>query len=190
MMKTVFDLTIDNPTLIQGKQLNNLFILSTFFYNACLKRGNFFKLSPEDIPYDKINYKGKTIKINFKKLNLGIKYAIIKRLRMSVLALSKLKKQGFKVGKIKPKNKISSVPLSGYPVYFGLDRAGKLLKIKDVGEFKVNGIEKIPYDFEVCFAVLKKTSNRYSLKVLMQKKSEISTTYQKNKLFKNSLIFQ
>ncbi|NAY82020.1 MAG: hypothetical protein GU362_03935 [Thaumarchaeota archaeon] len=68
-----------------------------------------------------------------------MKQALIKRLQDNVIALSKLKEKGVKVGKIKFVKAVHSIPLMQYEVTYWVKNDNKMVHIQGVGNFKVSG---------------------------------------------------
>jgi len=87
-------------------------------------------------------------------LGSQIKQEIADRLKDNLLALGKLKKSGRKVGALKCKRFVNSIPLKQYGVTYNLDFAGNRVRIQKLGKFRVLGLHQIPADAEIANAVL------------------------------------
>jgi hypothetical protein len=66
-----------------------------------------------------------------------MKQALIKRLYDNVIALSKLKEKGVKVGKIKFVKAVHSITLMQYGVTYWVKKDNKMVHIQGIGNFKV-----------------------------------------------------
>ena len=78
-------------------------------------------------------------------------------------ALKKLKKQGYRVGKLDFKSEISSIPLKQYGNTYKVDRDKNRVKIQGIKKkFRVLGLHQMPEEAEISNAYLvKKTSGYY-----------------------------
>ena len=88
-------------------------------------------------------------------LSSQMKQALIKRLQEDVVALSKLKKKGLKVGRIKFVKAVHSVPLTQYGVTHWVKK-DKGVDVQGIGNFKVSGLDQLPENAEFSTANLVK----------------------------------
>jgi len=77
----------------------------------------------------------------------------------------KLKENGHKVGALKPKRFVNSIPLKQYGVTYSLDFAQNRVRIQRLGKFRVLGLHQIPADAEIANAVLVRKPCGYYLHV-------------------------
>jgi len=98
-------------------------------------------------------------------LGSQIKQEIADRLKDNLLALGKLKKNGRKVGALKCKRFVNSIPLKQYGVTYNLDFARNRVRIQKLGKFRVLGLRQIPADAEIANAVLLRKPSGYYLHV-------------------------
>ncbi len=98
-------------------------------------------------------------------LGSQVKQEIADRLRDNLRALAKLKESGHRVGALKPKRFVNSIPLKQYGVTYGLDFARNRVRIQGLGEFRVLGLHQIPPGAEVASAVLVRKPSGYYLHV-------------------------
>ncbi|NAY81589.1 MAG: hypothetical protein GU362_01670 [Thaumarchaeota archaeon] len=94
-----------------------------------------------------------------------MKQALIKRLQDNVIALSKLKEKGVKVGKIKFVKAVHSIPLMQYGVTYWVKNDNKMVHIQGIGNFKVSGLDQIPENAELSSANLVERNGDYYLYV-------------------------
>jgi len=80
-------------------------------------------------------------------LSSQMKQALIKRLQEDVVALSKSKKKGLKVGKIKFVKAVHSVPLAQYGVTHWVKK-DKGVHVQGIGNFKISGLDQTPENAE------------------------------------------
>jgi putative transposase len=98
-------------------------------------------------------------------LGSQVKQEIADRLKDNLRALSQLKRKGHKVGGLKPKPFVNSIPLKQYGVTFTLDRDKNRVRIQKLGSFRVLGLRQIPPDGEIGNALLVRKSSGYYLHV-------------------------
>jgi len=98
-------------------------------------------------------------------LGSQIKQEIADRLKDNLRALGRLKKNGHKVGALKCKRFVNSIPLKQYGITYGLDFARNIVRIQKLGSFRVLGFHQIPADAEIANAVLVRKPSGYYLHV-------------------------
>jgi len=98
-------------------------------------------------------------------LGSQVKQEIADRLRDNLRALGKLKKNGHKVGALKPKAFINSIPLKQYGVTYKLDFTRNRVRIQNLGTFRVLGLQQIPEKAEIANGVLVRKPSGYYLHV-------------------------
>ncbi len=152
----VFEIKVDKSHLSTKttNHLKQIFIEAKWFYNYCL--------SLEDINNADTTAKSVPVKVAdtfeeryFTTLKSQMKQAIKTRIFNSLSALSALKKKGYKVGRLKFKSRIESVPLKQYKVTFDFDREHSRIRIQGIKPWiKVRGLEQIPTQAEIANANL------------------------------------
>src|SRR3989344_2246292 len=158
-----FDLShLSNKKL---KDLNLLFLESKWLYNYILSQSNIFDV---DTKINIVNALDKDKQPVTKELNIigsQIKQSIHSRMLDSIRGLAQLKKNGFKVGKLKFKSRINSIPLTQYGnTYRFNETKPNYVKIQNVkGYFKINGIKQIPKNAEFTNAKLIRKNNDFYL---------------------------
>jgi hypothetical protein len=163
----VYELKVDKSHLSQKtiNDLNLLFIESKWLYNHILSSENIFNI---DTKIDVVNALDKDKNKTTKELNIlgsQIKQSLHSRMIDSTRALAKLKKHGFKVGKLKFKSKINSIPLKQYGTTYRFHKSKKnYAKIQNIqGYLKLNGLNQIPEKAEFANATLIKRNDDYYL---------------------------
>jgi putative transposase len=164
----VYEVKIDYSHLsITNKiHLSNLFKETKWFYNYCLSHKNIndANCTIKSVPV-KVGEEFEDRKFNV--LQTQHRQAIKERLFGSLKALSSLKKQGYKVGKLKFKSEVNSVPLREYKKTHCIDFENKRIKLSGMKKkwLKVNGLEQIPTDIDIANAILVKKCNDYYLHI-------------------------
>ena len=117
-----FELKLDKSKVSKTKLtiLNRFFLEAKWFTNYIIGNG-ILNFKPH------VDYKVKKVQVKvddafqereIRALSSQMKQALIKRLQENVMALSKLKKKGVKVGKIKFVKAVHSIPLTQYGVTY------------------------------------------------------------------------
>ena len=98
-------------------------------------------------------------------LGSHIKQEISDRIKNNLRALGQLKRNGRKVGAIKYKSFVNSIPLRQYGKTYKLDFERNRVRIQILGTFRVLGLHQIPEDAEIANAVLVRKPSGYYLHV-------------------------
>lgn len=168
----VYEVKIDKSHLnkAQLNHLNKIFLEAKWFYNYILSQDNVFE--------DKSLYKLKEVQIKVKDkfelrklewLSSQMKQEITDRVKDNIKGLSELKKNNRKIGNLKYKSKVNSIPLKQFGnTYKVLDN--KYVKIQGIKKkLKVMGLKQIPNGVDIANGTLVKKHGDFYLKV---------TTYQ------------
>jgi len=152
----VFEIKIDSSHLSQKslKHLSSLFTEAKWFYNYCLNQ--------EDINDSDTTLKIVPVKVkdefenrNFSVLSSQMKQAIKTRLFNSLSSLKALKKQGYKVGRLKYRTRINSIPLKQYNKTFDMDFDNSKIRVQGLKKWiRAIGLKQIPKNCEIANATL------------------------------------
>ena len=163
----VFEVKVDQSKLSQKsvKHLNSLFIEAKWFYNYCL--------SQKDINNSDTTLKSVPVKVkdvfedrDFTVLKAQMKQSIKTRLFGSLSSLHQLKLKGHKVGRLKFKPYVNSVPLVQYHKTFDIDYNNSTIRIAGLKQqLKVVGLKQLPKDCEIANAHLIKRDNDYFIHI-------------------------
>lgn len=145
----VFEIKIDisKVSFEKLRKLEMAFVQAKWIYNylVSLEKDIKFNSASKTIPvliFDIAT--GKCNKVEERILTLGsqIKQAICERFVQNIINLSKAKKKGLKIGALKFKKEVNSIPLKQFGVtYKILD--GKTVSIQGIGKLKVSGLHQI-----------------------------------------------
>ena len=164
----VFTNKLDKSHLSKEKldKLKILFIQSKQLYNHLLSESengeSIFDINPL---INEVNVRNKDKVFEKRKIDIGsqIKQSIWNRMLNSITSLSKLKENGRKVGKLKYKSEVNSIPLKQYGITYKIKK--NYLSIQKLKySFKVNGLKQIPANAEFANAVLTKKNDDFYLK--------------------------
>jgi Probable transposase. len=164
-----FELKLDKSKISKTKLaiLNYIFLEAKWFTNYIIAKG-ILNFKPH------ADYKVKTVPVKvcntfqereIKVLSSQMKQALIKRLQDNVIALSKLKEKGVKVGRIKFVKAVHSIPLMQYGVTYWVKKDNKMIHIQGIGNFKVSGLDQIPENAELSSANFVERNGDYYLYV-------------------------
>lgn len=161
----VFQLKLQNLSRKKEKILKKAFLEAKWFYNWLVSDTRRLEL-----PANKINEVEIKVGENFEKRDVNllgsqIKQEIADRIKDNLRALKKLKQNGHKVGILKPKRFINSIPMKQYGVTYKLDFNRNRVRIQKLGSFRVLGLHQIPESAEIANAVLVKKPSGYYVHV-------------------------
>jgi len=165
----VFEVKFDKSHLSKEKlnHLKMLFIEAKWLYNYQLSLEDIFDLSYKIKEVEVLNRERQKEKREIKYLSSQMRQALVGRTIQNILNLSKAKKKGCKVGGLRFKNQINSIPLSQFGTthriesenYVGIQGFGKK-------RLKVIGLNQIPRNSDIANAVLVSRNGDYYLKII------------------------
>lgn len=164
----VYSMKLDRSHLSnQDKKMLSLFFKEAkWFYNYCLSLP---KVNDADCTIKEVAVKvlDQYETRKFTILQTQHRQAMRERIFSSIKTLSSLKKQGYKIGKLKFKSELNSIPLREYERTYDLDFENNRIKIAGLKKrwLKVNGLNQISPDADIANALLLKKGNDYYLNV-------------------------
>jgi len=177
-----FELKVDKSHLSKEQldKLNLLFIEAKWLYNHVLnlnksKEFDLFKFNPLINEIDSLDFEKNIVHRNLTVIGSQIKQSVYDRMLDSIKSLSRLKKNGQKIGGLKFKSKMNSVELKQFKVTYKFHKSkNNFVKIQNIpGYFKVNGIGQIPQDAEFANATLVKKVKDFYLMATVYVPKEI-----------------
>jgi putative transposase len=161
----VFQLKLQNLSKEKERDLRRAFLEAKWLYNWLVSDAQRL-----DLPANKVREVQVKVGEVFEErelLLLGsqVKQEIADRLKDNLRALSQLKRKGHKVGGLKPKRFVNSIPLKQYGVTFSLDLGSNKVRIQKLGTFRVLGLRQIPPEADIASAVLVRKPSGYYLHV-------------------------
>ncbi len=150
----VYELKLQNLSKRKSEILRKAFLEAKWLYNWLVS-----DTERLDTPANKVSavevkagdsYEERELTV----LGSQIKQEIADRLKDNLRALKKLKENGHKVGTLKHKKFVNSIPLKQYNVTYRLDFARNRVRIQKLGTFRVLGLRQIPANAEIANAVL------------------------------------
>jgi len=170
----VFELKIDRSHLSKFaiNHLSNMFKEAKWFYNHCLALDAVDEIDTtvREVPV-KVGDEFETRKLNVLKGQM--KQSIRTRLWGSLRSLKSRKEKGYKVGRLKFKSEVNSIPLVQYNKTFFLK--GNRVRVQGLKKWlKVNGIEQIPENSDIaCATLVRKGQDFYINVTTYQDKQEV-----------------
>ena len=168
----VYEVKIDRSHLSLDAENHffSLFKEAKWFYNHCLSNENIGDIDTT-IKEVSVKVKDQYETRKFTALSSQMKQAIKARLFGSLMSLIALKKKGVKVGRLKFKKRVNSIPLNQFNGSYYI-RNGKV-RIQGMKQWlKVNGLEQIPKDAEITFANLISRNGDYYVSIATFTKKE------------------
>jgi transposase len=179
----VFELKVDESKLSKKKEksLEQIFREAKWIYNAALNSDDVFKFEVGSAIKVKVfNPKTNLCDVEeIRPLSIGsqIKQSLVQRIKQNIVNLSKTKAKGLKVGALKFKKEINSIPLKQFGTTFKIGKS--FVSVQNIGKIKVNGLHQIRPEYEIANATLvKKASGYYILITIFEPKSQIETSGQ------------
>lgn len=152
--------------------LNKLFLESKWFYNSLLASGNLNEYDTKTTSVQvKVMDKFETRQLEV--LSSQMKQGIKARTFSSLMTLSSLKDNGHKVGALRFKSEVKSIPLKQHKNTFTIIPASKRIKIQGIKQLlKVNGLDQLPKDCEIGNANLVRIGNDFYVKITVFTRKE------------------
>jgi len=172
-MCRVYETKVDLSHLNHATEehLNRLFLEAKWLYNHVLSQHNIFEMN------DKIHEVPVKVKDIFeirdlRCLSSQMRQSVISRAQDNIRGLSELKKKGHKIGKLKYKSEIQSIPLKQFGNTFKILDA-KYITVQGIKQkLKVIGLKQIPVGSDIANGTLIHKNGNYYLSI---------TTYQEKK---------
>jgi putative transposase len=151
----VFEIKIDLSHLSQKslKHLSSLFTEAKWFYNYCLNQKD---INDSDTTLKIVPVKVKDVfeDRDFSVLKSHMKQGIKKRIFTNLKSLSSRKKKGYKVGRLKYRTRVNSIPLPEFHKDFDIKDKNTIRLTGLKQKVKVIGLKQIPKDCEIANATL------------------------------------
>lgn len=174
----VYQVKIDLSSLNaeQKQWLHKIFIEAKWFYNHVLQQDSVFDTSLRKATTVIVKVQDKFEKRQLTYLSGQMRMGIHERICDAIKTLSVLKRRSFKVGRLKFKPEINSIPLPQYNITWKLyANSVKVQKLKK--PLKVNGMDQIPVGAEFANAELVRKSSGYYFHIttFLPKENKIHT---------------
>jgi len=146
-------------------QLRKLFLESKWLYNAMLSSDNIAEFDTK-IKSVSVKVLEKFEQRDLQEISAQMKQGLKTRVFNSMSSLKSLKQNGHKVGKLKFKSEIRSIPLKQHTQTFTVLKSSKRIKIQGIKKpLKVNGLNQLPKEYEIANANLVKCGKDFYVKI-------------------------
>jgi len=175
----VFEVKFDKSKLSKEKKnyLNRLFAEAKWIYNSILGHASPSRFNTKIKTVEVLNKDREWEEREFEAISSQMKQSIGRRVVDSIVGLSRKKKKGGKVGRLKFKSEVNSIPLVQNNVTYKIinDKYIKLQGFKK--PFKVKGLHQIPIEAELANANLVRKAGDLYLKItcFVPKEDKIKT---------------
>ena len=180
----VYKLKIDKSHLSLDKldHLNKLFLEAKWLYNDILSQESIFNYNTKSKQVVVLNKDREKEVRDLDILSSQMRQGIKDRLYDSIKALSRKKKKGSKIGRLKFKSRINSIPLQQYDCTYRIRPHKKYIRIQGFKrDLKILGFNQIPEEAEPTSAMLIRRQNDYYINITCFLPKE-------NKVFKEKSI--
>jgi len=169
-MCRVYEVKIDSSHLNQATRdhMNRLFLEAKWFYNHILSQHKIFGMS------DKVHEVPVKVKDIFeirdlRCLSSQMRQGIISRTQDNIRGLSERKKKGYKIGKLKYKSEVQSIPLKQFGNTYNILNK-KYITIQGLKQkLKVIGLKQIPKGSDIANGTLIHKNGNYYLSITTYK---------------------
>jgi transposase len=157
--------------------LNKLFLEAKWIYNYCLSKDDAFNISYKLKTVDGFNKDKEVVSHEINTLSSQMRQTLIEGVKQNIINLSKAKKKGLKVGRLKFKREINRIPLNQFNSTYKII-GNNYIKLQGFKKaFKVIGLKQIPKDCEITTANLVRRNNNYyiNFSVFTEKVESVKT---------------
>ena len=150
-----FELKVDKSKLSKTMlgMLKLLFLQAKWFCNMIIGSADVFAFD-SSITQVEVKKGETTEKRELDLLSSQMKQGLLDRIKQDIIDLAKKKKKGQKVGRLKFKKKVQSIPLKQYQNTYKIEFSNKIHIQNLTGWIKVRGLKQLPKDAEFASAVL------------------------------------
>lgn len=171
----VVELKIDESSLslIQKQKLSSFFYEAKCLYNYLLGLEDIFSFDPKTTEITKLDKDRNVVAIELTELSAAARLAIFTRTKQNIINLSKAKKKGLSIGRLKFKSEVNSIPFPQYGASHYIE-SKSFFKIGGIRKaFRVRGLHQIPENasFANC-TLVKRPSGYYILQTIFLPKEE------------------
>jgi putative transposase len=150
----VVQLKIQNLSKKKEEELKRVFLEAKWFYNWVISDIERLKLQVNKVNKVEVKVGDTFEERELILLGSQVKQAIADEIKRSLKSLNAAKNNGQKVGRLKFKSFVSSIPLKQYGSTHTIDFSRNRVKIQKLGSFRVLGLHRIPTDAEIATASL------------------------------------
>ncbi|HEY8541085.1 MAG TPA: hypothetical protein VIL29_01785, partial [Pseudothermotoga sp.] len=161
-----YTLKLQNISNEKREKLIRAFLEAKWFYNWCINQQNIFEIDGNKIKKVEVKVGDKFEERELVVLSGQVKQGIVDKIKYSIKGLSAMKKSGDKIGRLKPKKKITSIPLMQYGITYTIDFEKHKIRLPKIGWIRVLGLHQIPEGAEITSAELLWSSTGFYVNVI------------------------
>ena len=143
------------------KLLERAFLEAKWLYNWTIHQEDVFSIDGNKVKKVHVKVGEDFEERELTILGSQVRQEIADRIKDSIKALSRLKENGMKVGRLKPKKRVKSIPFKQYGVSHKIDFEKKRVHLQKLGSFKVRGLNQTPENAELTKALLVRKPSGY-----------------------------
>jgi len=134
-------------------RLRLLFLEAKWLYNYCVGHPHVFSID-DTITAVPVKVKDRFELRHLRQLSSHMRQSIVTRTQQNIRGLARVKVKGYKVGRLKFKSYVNSIPLKQYGNTYKIINE-KYLHIQKIKQkLRVNGLEQLPHNCECANATL------------------------------------
>ncbi|MEM3473590.1 MAG: transposase [archaeon] len=163
---TVIQCKLQNLSKRKIELLERLFLEAKWLYNWLVADVNRVNLSTKVVKEVEIKVKENFEKRELKIIGSQIKQGLQERVKQALKSLKNSKINRNKVGKLKFKSKVNSIPLKQYGITYNVDKERNRVRIQNLGSFRVLGLKQVTDDMEIANGFLIRKVDEYYLHII------------------------
>jgi putative transposase len=166
MVCRVYTVKLDRSHLNQDSvtRLQRLFLEAKWLYNYCVGHPDVFAID-DTIKKVSVKVKDRFELRHLRQLSSHMRQSIIRRTQQNIRGLAGLKAKGHRVGRLKFKSYVNSIPLKQYGNTYRIINS-KYVQIQKIKQkLRVNGLEQLPTNCECANATLLHQHGEYYLAI-------------------------
>jgi putative transposase len=169
MVCKTYELKVDRSHLSANtlSLLKLLFLEAKWFYNHLIASGDVWHADYKTTTVQAMDRQRHSEPRRLKVLSSQMRQELVDRAKDNIIGLAALKKRGRRVGALKFKRRITSIPLKQCGITYEIK--GNRVRVQKIGCLKVSGLHQVSDDAELANATLEQRNGDYYLHV---------TTYQ------------
>ena len=158
-------LKLQNISKAKEEKLLRAFLEAKWLYNWAIKQENIFEIDGSKVRKVQVKVGESFEERELAVLGSQVRQEIVDRIKDNIKALARLKEKGKKVGRLKPKKRVSSIPFKQYGVSHRIDFERNRIHLQKLGSFRVLGLHQIPENAELSKAVLIRKPSGYYIHI-------------------------
>ncbi len=156
-----YSLKLQNISKTKEEKLFKAFLEVKWLYNWAINQDDIFAIDGSKVKVVSVKKGEEFEERKLEILGSQVKQEIVDRIKDNIKGLAKLKEKGKRIGRLKPKKKVNSIPFKQYGISHWIDFKKNRVHLQKLGSFRVLGLHQIPPSAELSSAVLVKKPSGY-----------------------------